>query len=198
MQHLILALLLFSTSVFPVPVDHSARSFEMHQKRRQRVDRFDFSGPFPNLENIDIDARRKKCVEFDLSGDYPLLTTLNYEGSFGRLTGNLTGDFPQLSFVNLLCTSCAMELDLTGNWQKNCEINIRGQKEDLVLKLPENVGLIIHTKTGVSGKVIPSENLKKKGFFHILNKTYYNELAETAPVVLTLHIETTDGKIILL
>ena len=36
---------------------------------------------------------------------------------------------------------------------------------------------------------------KKKGFFGVLNKTYRNALAETASVVLTLNIETSDGSI---
>lgn len=164
---------------------------------RHHVDRFDFSGSFPNLEDIDIDARKKKRVEFDLSGDYPKLASVNYEGSFGHLKGDLTGKYPLLSSVNILCTSCAMQLNLAGEWKQSCQIAIRGMKEDIVLTLPEDVGLIIHTKTSPSGKVIAKEGLKKKGWFKIWKKTYHNALAETAPVVLTLDIETTDGKIIL-
>ncbi|MCH9627355.1 MAG: hypothetical protein S4CHLAM2_09930 [Chlamydiales bacterium] len=189
-------LLLLASPLWALSADRTAKSFQ-NRKQTRRVDTFDFSGEFPHLENIDIDACRKKCVEFNLSGVYPLLTSINYEGRFGSLTGDLTGDYPELTLVNLLCTSCAMQLDLTGNWQKSCQLNIRGEKEDIALKLPENVGLIIHTKTFATGKVIAKEGLKKQGWFHILKKTYQNELAETAPIVLTLEIETTDGNIIL-
>jgi len=161
------------------------------------VDRFDFSGEFPNLTNIDIDARRKKCVEFDLSGEYPLLTSVNYEGSFGFLKGDLTGNFPCLTLVNLFCTSCAMTLDLTGEWQRSCQINIRGQKEDVAIILPEGVGLIIKTKTSPAGKVFAKDGLKKQGWYKVWKKTYHNQLAETAPIVLTLDIETSEGNIIL-
>lgn len=185
-----------STLLAAVPVDRSASSFQMRQMK-QRVDTFDFSGAFPNLENIDIDARKNKRVDFDLSGDYPQLTSVNYEGSFGFLKGKLTGNYPLLNSVNILCTSCAMQLDLIGDWKQSCLITIRGTKEDIALTLPEGVGLVIHTKTSPSGKVVAKDGLKKQGWFKIWKKTYQNELAETAPVVLTLDIETTDGKIIL-
>lgn len=191
-----LYLFLLASPLFAEHIDRQASSYQL-RKINQRVDKFDFSGDFPNLENIDIDARRKKRVEFNLSGDYPLLTSVNYEGTFGYLKGDLTGNYPLLTQVNLLCTSCAMQLDLTGEWKQSCQINIRGQKEDIVVKLPDTVGLIIHTKVSVNGKVIPKEGLKKQGWYHVLNKTYKNALAETAPIVLTLYIEATDGRIVL-
>lgn len=162
-----------------------------------RVDVFDFSGGYPNLENIDIDAKRKKRVELTLTGDYPILETINYDGSFGLLTGKLTGNFPKLKLVNFLCTSCAINLDLTSEWKQSCEIKVKGAKENVILKLPESVGLIVHTKTGARGKVIPKEGLKKKGWIGVFNKTYSNPLAETSEVVLTITIETSDGNIIL-
>jgi hypothetical protein len=196
MKTLLLFFLLSTTSLLAVPIDRSTGSYRLRQVNK-RVDRFDFSGEFLNLENIDIDARKKKCVEVDLSGEYPLLTSINYEGSFGHLKGDLTGSFPCLASINILCTSCRMNLDLNSSWKGNCQINIRGQKEDIVLKLPEGVGLIIHTKTSPSGKVIAKDGLKKRGWFKIWKKTYRNELVETVPIVLTFDIETTDGNIIL-
>lgn len=197
MKYLLALILFLSTSaVSNTPIDSSAHSFSMRQQNK-RVDRFDFSGEFPNLEDIDIDARKKKCVEFDLSGDFPLLTSVNFEGGFGELKGNLTGNYPCLTLVNLLCSSCAMKLDLRGKWEKSCQINIRGLKEDVTIVLPEDVGLVINTKISPSGKVCPKEGLKKQGWFSILNKTYKNELARTAEIVLTLDIEISDGKIIL-
>lgn len=184
-----------SSSRFDVSIDHSSSSFEMRKK--MRVDVFDFSGAFPQLENIDIDARRKKRVEFYMTGDYPKLKKVNYEGSFGNLSGELTGHFPLLSQINFLCGSCTMDLDLTAPWEHSCEITITGMREDIHLKLPKDVGLIISTKTGVKGKVFPSEELKKKGWLGVWNKTFRNALADQHPIVLTLYIETTDGKIFL-
>lgn len=196
MKRFILFSLLLTPTLWALPIDHTTSSFST-RRVKERVDRYDFSGEFLNLENIDIDARKQKRVEFDLSGTYPLLTSVNYEGSFGHLKGDLTGNFPCLNLVNILCTSCAMQLDLTGEWQQSCQITIRGLKEDVAVKLPENVGLIIHTKTSPTGKVITKEGLKKKGWFKVWKKTFHNELAEIAPIVLTLDIETTDGKILL-
>ena len=122
---------------------------------------------------------------------------VNYEGSFGVLTGKLTGKFPQLAVVNFLCSSCAMTLDLSAPWSRSCEINIRGADEDVVLTLPKDVGLEIHTKVSLKGKVMPCEGLKKKEKLGVFKKTYVNDLAETSPVVLIIHIELADGHIIL-
>ena len=180
-----------------VEVDHQSKSFST-RKPSKRVDKFDFSGDFSLLENIDIDARRKKLVELDLSGSYPVLTDVNYEGTFGNLTGKFTGVYQKLSNVNVLCTSCAMQLDFTGQWEKNCTISIHGQKEDLVIKLPENVGLIVKTKTSPTGKVVVrKEGLKSQGWLHILNKVYHNRLVDMSDIVLTFNIEVSEGKIIL-
>lgn len=187
--------LLASFHLFGDIVDQSAASFELREKKRTDV--FEFPGEYANLKNINIDATRKKKVEFYLNGDYPLLKTVNYEGGFGVLKGELTGKFPQLTLVNFLCTSCNIDFDLSGQWEQNCEITVRGMKEDITLILPTNVGLVIHTKTSPSGKVIANHELKKKGWLGVLNKTYYNTLSETSDVVLTLHLETTDGRIIL-
>ncbi len=172
--------------------DPSISTFK-ERKQTQRIDRYDFSGVFSNLENIDIDARRKKRVEFDLTGEYPLLETLNYEGGFGHLDAKLTGAFPILQVVNFLCTNCAMEFDLGGKWEQSCEINIRGLKEDVVITLPSDVGLVIHTKTSTRGKVIASDQLKKKGWIGFWNKTFIHN--PEAEVVLTLNVETSNGRI---
>jgi hypothetical protein len=177
--------------------DPTARSYASGVQKRHRVDTFDFSGIFPELEHIDIDATRKKNVSLDLTGEYPQLTSINYRGSFGKLTGSLTGKFPLLSQINLLCTSCGMDLDLNARWQQSCVINIQGQDEDITLNLPKDVGLVIHTKTKAKGKVVPCEELKKKNRFGIFNKIFENDLAETSPIVITLNVELADGRIIL-
>ena len=194
--------LLFFISCFPllgetITLDPSARSFEMRTPRKERLDVFDFSGEYHDLENIDINARKRKNVEFYLTGEYPALESLTYEGSFGVLRGELTGNFPKLSLINFLCSSCAMNLDLNTQWHCSCEIHIRGGDEDIVLNLPKDVGLVIYTKTALKGKVIPCEGLTKKNKMGILNKIFENSLVETAPVVLTIHIETADGRILL-
>lgn len=192
------ALILFLFTVSPLfanTVDPSATSFELRGK--QRVDVFDFPGVYAHLKNIDIDGTRKKKVELFLKGEYPLLESIEYEGGFGTLKGALTGKFPLLESVNFLCKNCAMDFDLTGDWEQNCHIVIQGLKEDITLTLPKNVGLVIHTKTAPKGKVINQCDLKKKGWLGILNKTFYNEASETEDLVLTLDIITTDGRIIL-
>lgn len=177
--------------------DGSASSYETVKPKKYRIDTFDFSGQYPQLGKIEIDARRKKNVVFQLTGNCPLLERVNYEGFFGTLSGKLTGNFPLLSVVNILCTNCTMDLDLSAHWQHSCMITLRGSEGDIVLKLPKDVGLIIHTKTAVRGKVIPCESLTKKGWLGLLNKTYKNSLADTAPVVLTINVELTDGSIVL-
>lgn len=176
-------------------VDNSASSFTTRQEKK-RVDVYDFSGSFPQLENIDIDAKRKKRVELYLTGVYPNLETLIYEGTFGSLKGELTGQFPKLKSVDILCTSCAMNFDLEGKWEKSCEINIRGMKEDICLTIPKDIGIIVRTRVGARGRVFAGD-LKKKGWLGVLNKTYRNHLAETAEIVLTINIETSDGNIYL-
>lgn len=198
MIRLLLIFLCLSSSLFAIRYegDRQASSYEL-RKQNRRIDTFDFTGEYPFLENIDIDARRNKKVELVLTGEYPILETINYEGTFGALKGKLTGNFPNLSLVNFLCTSCAMDLDLSAGWQRSCEINIVGMKEDIILNLPQDVGIQIKTKTGARGKVIAAEGLKKEGWFGILKKTYKNALFDTSDVVLIINVETTDGRIIL-
>ncbi len=177
--------------------DASARSFESIEVKKMRVDTFDFEGDFPELEEINIDARKKKNVELFLTGSYPLLERINYEGSFGILSGKITGDFPNLRLINLICRSCSMKIDLDAPWSRSCSINIHGADEDVVLTLPKNVGVEIHTKVAIKGKVIPSEGLKKMGKMAILKKSYVNELVESSPILLTIYVEVADGRIIL-
>ncbi|MCH9609658.1 MAG: hypothetical protein S4CHLAM45_00460 [Chlamydiales bacterium] len=192
MKSLILCLFL-SAPLLAIKADPDSTTFE-RRERNHRVDVYDFKGDYPHLEKIDIDGRRKKCVELHLTGTYPLLKRLSYEGGFGTLMGEITGDFPNLTHVEVLCGAADMDLDFTGTWHKSCTINIRGLTENIAIKLPDDVGLIIHTKTALKGKVISHKELKKKGFF---KRTYTNEIAETAPITLTLNIEATEGVILL-
>jgi len=175
MKKLFLLLILFLgifSDLRAEKVDPSASSYELREKSKFRTDVFDFSGAYPNLENIDIDARRKKRVEMLLTGDYPLLEKVNYEGSFGNMIGKFTGSFPKLTLVNFLSSSAAMEIDLTGEWKQSCEINVRGSTGNISLTLPKDVGVIVHTKTGTSGKVV-NNGLTKKGWGWT-NKTFVN------------------------
>jgi hypothetical protein len=180
--------------LFAQEMDRNVTSFERREKKR--IDLFDFSGDWPNMEDIDIDATRKKRVEVDLTGNYPLLERINFEGGFGLLRGQVTGNFPKLTLINFLCGSSAMTLDFTAKWIQSCEINIRGAREDVTLVLPSDVGLIVSTKVGPRGRVRVEEGLKKKGF-GLLKKNYQNTLASTAEIVLQINIETSEGDIIL-
>lgn len=190
-----MSLAFLSSTLFAITADTDAAKFEMRPQTKH-VDVFDFSKTYPLLENIDIDARRKKKVEFNLTGEFPVLETLTYDGTFGSLVGRFTGTFPKLREVNFLCTSCAMDFNLLGKWERSCEINIRGMKEDIILKVPKDIGVIVHTKVGVRGKVVIAD-MKKKGWFGVLNKTYRNSLAKTSEVVLTINVEATEGRIII-
>ncbi len=88
-----------------------------------------------------------------------------------------------------------MNFDLSGNWQKDCTIYIRGREEEVIINLPKEIGVVVNTKTSPGVKVLQGD-LKKKGR-GIWNKTFVNEFAEEDVVVLTVNIETTKGRIIL-
>lgn len=198
MKRLLLLLLIWSPLALHAlryEGDPASRHVEIG-KAKKRVDTFDFGGAYPHLEKIEIDARKNKNVEFELSGDYPLLELVNYEGAFGFLKGKLTGHFPKLSIINILCTSCAMDLDFHADWIQNCEINITGLKEDLHISLPEGVGIQLNTRVAPKGKVYVPDGYKKKGWLGVLRKTYQNELFETAPIKLVFNVQTSEGKII--
>jgi hypothetical protein len=187
--------LLFSTSLFADSSSHEIKSFEAGKKPKVHVEAYDFSGSYPQLENIAIDATRQMRVTMDLSGDYPLLKKINYEGTFGSLVAKLTGHFPALEEISFRCSSTAMKLDLNAPWEKNCTIHLIGGRGDLELHLPKNVGIVIHTKVGVKGRVI-NKAFEKKGR-GILKKTYINPAQENAPIQLTLNIEMGEGRVIL-
>lgn len=184
----------FSTvSLWAVHIDPSTSSYELKQKKY--VDTFDFAGEYEKLKNIDIDARKKKRVELLLTGKYPALESINYEGGFGSLTGKLSGFFPALSKVVFACSSASMDLDLTGEWKQDCEINITSPKGEIALTLPKDVGVIVHAKKKLLGK-IQAEGLQKKGR-GLMHKTYVNQEYGKNPVTLTLNLAVTEGSIIL-
>lgn len=151
----------------------------------------DFSGSFPELKAIDIDARRQKRVALHLAGDYPCLEKIQYEGTFGCLTGTLTGVFPVLESMQYFCTTCSINLDLTGTWEKSCHIVIKNRGEPIVLKFPKDIGVIVKTKTAVKGKVKAVGLEKKKG--HLKTRIFTNSLFPESPVVLNVEIETVQG-----
>ncbi len=185
---------LLTASLHAERIDPATTSFEQREQK-YRIDVYDFSGEYSQLENIDIDARRKKRVEMLLTGEYPLLEKVHYEGSFGSLIGKITGSFPKLSLLNFLCSSAAMQLDLNGKWKQSCEINIQGTTGNIALTLPKDIGVIIHTKTGPTGKVF-NNDLQKQGWGWV-NKTFVNELYGQSEIQLTINVEVTKAKIIL-
>lgn len=192
-MRLTLALLLLTVSLFAVEIDPSAKSFEQRQQKYQ-VEVYDFVGLYPNLEHIDIDAKRKKRVEFNMKGSYPVLQDIVYEGGFGTLKGELTGEFPALQTASFLCGNTAMTFNLKGNWSQSCLFTFRGMKEPLTLQIPDHVGVIAHVNTKIGAKISPGP-LKKKGWWKLSHRTYQNELAEAAPVVLTFYIDVADAPV---
>lgn len=187
--------LLSTSSLLALKVDPSSSVYEL-KERKFRVDVFDFSGEYPHLENIDIDARRKKRVEMLLTGEYPLLESINYEGTFGSMIGKFTGSFPKLTLANFVSSSASMQFDLTGEWKQSCEINIRGTTGQILVILPKDVNVTVNTKTGALGKVI-NNTLIKKGW-GVLSKTFVNkQVPDESATHLVVNIETEKGKITL-
>jgi hypothetical protein len=176
-------------------IDPSSKSY-VEQPNKYRVDTYDFSGVYPDLQNIDINARKKKHVSLDLSGEYPRLETVDYEGSFGLFNGKMTGFYPNLRMVTFAMSSALMDLDLRGKWARSCEITVTGSKRDITLYLPKDVGVKVDARTGLKGSVHAGE-FKKKGWLPFTQKTYENELVETADIVLHITVATTDGHIYL-
>lgn len=174
-------------------IDPDATAYKLKEKKW--VDTFDFTGVYPNLEEIEIDAKKKYRVEMLLTGEYPVLEQIEYHGGYGILKGKLTGHFPQVEEVVIDCNNAQINLDLRGEWEKDCHITIRGTTGDIALKLPKNIGVVAHTKLK-GGKVISSHLVKQGRGWR--NKTFVNELVgHEDTITLTLDVESTKGSILL-
>ncbi|ADZ18436.1 hypothetical protein [Chlamydia psittaci] len=156
------------------------------------IDRFNFSGEFPDMETMEIHAQRKKRVHFDVSGDFPKLESIVYNGSFGFLRAKLTGRYPELTSLVISCSSCKMDLDFRGKWERNATISLSNEAEPLTLTLPKNVGVIVHTKVSTKGKVMLEGDFEKRGR-GIWRKTYHNSLVGIAPVTLVFEVQSGSG-----
>lgn len=194
MQIFTLFLLLFAAILRADPVPDSP-SFVLREARKMRVDTYDFPLNYTQLEKIEIDGRRKKEVELFLTGSFPQLRQVLYEGTFGNLVGKFTGDFPAVDKVSLLTICAHMALDFRGKFTQSCEITVRGSTEDIALILPQDVGVVVHTKTREGLTRLQNSSLKRKGFWTPFNKIFENPLAESCPIVVTFRIETTSGSI---
>ena len=94
----ILVCLLTICGVFSLP------AFGAHflaEEEQFYMDRFVFSGQYPDMETMEIHAERKKRVQFDVTGRFPKLESVVYKGSFGLLRSKIKGECPELSFVDL-------------------------------------------------------------------------------------------------
>lgn len=172
-------------------VDKSITSFGMKQK--PRIDLFDFSGEYVNLQDIDIDGKRLKEVEMLLTGTYPVLKSISFDGGLGSVDANLTGEFPVLEKINFVCNAAALKLDLTGQWKQDCSINIDSLCGEVNLILPKDVGVVVYSKNGLWR--LHKGELKKKGW--LKNKHYFNELYEKAPITLHINIVAKEGHVTL-
>ncbi|CRI33104.1 Uncharacterized protein BN1224_CV14_A_06130 [Chlamydia pneumoniae] len=156
--------------------------------------RFDFSKSYPDMENMEIQAQRKKRVEFNLTGEFPKLETLNYQGSFGHLRAKCRGVYPVLYALNFSCSSCKMDMDFRGKWNRSSTITISNQKESINLKLPKDVGVIVNTKTSLKGNVCPGSTFIKQGW-GVWNKIYHNDLVGFSEVTLIFNVSSEGGTI---
>ncbi|MEG1542267.1 MAG: hypothetical protein RRZ67_02475 [Victivallaceae bacterium] len=177
----------FSTAFAITPHDTSIQSFS--GKSEFYTEEMDFSGIYPHLENINIDATRKKRVELNLSGSYPVLKTVFYRGSFGTLAVNACGDLPVLENASFLCSSCHLLLDLSGQWSKSASITVKNENEDIRLIFPADIGVIVRTTTGLKGKVSSAMGFRKvSGSWN--KKMFVNDKYPDASVRLTVDIVT--------
>lgn len=187
--------LIFCSSVFGLRVDPNSSSFSQREKKRVEV--YDFTGDYPNLSDIDIDARKKINVELLLSGNYPLLKKIHFEGGFGAIKGALTGQFPHLDSIIITCTDAFLDLDLCANWERPCEINITCTG-DVTLKLPKDVGLFVTIKTATPFEKIRNNHptlYKRKGV--LLQKIFLTPSTDTTPRPLTINLTSDRGIITL-
>ena len=77
--------------------------------------------------------------------------------------------------------------DLTGNWKKDLEADIKGGVGNAVILLPEDVGVMVHATGGIGS--INANGLKREG------DEYTNELYGKSPVSLRLDISGGVGNI---
>lgn len=171
---LFLLLLLFSTPLLAEKINPDSKSYVTIQKER-RVETYDFSGDFPELEEINIDAKRKMRVEMVLNGNYPSLKDFLYVGSFGTFEGVVTGHFSKIKEMTFACGSSSVCLDFNGTWDKDCVINVHNNYGDVTLKLPQNVALTVSTKVGPTGKIVSNDkSLLKKKSLNWMHKSFCN------------------------
>lgn len=193
-MHILICLLTIFFGAFNLPV------FSAHflaEEEQFYMEKFVFSGKYPDMETMEIHAERKKRVQFDMTGSFPKLESVVYKGSFGLLRSKIKGDCPELSSINLSCTSCRMDLDFRGDWKKNSSIFIRNEQEPITILLPKDVAVIVYTQIDMKSKVIAEGALiqKGRGFW---KKVFRNSLVGESPVTLTFHVETCNGGTIFL
>lgn len=185
----------FGTSLHALRIDPNASSFAQREKKKVEV--YDFTGDYPKLEDVDIDARKKINVELLLSGNYPLLKKINFEGGFGAVSGAITGTFPLLETVDIVCTDSLLSLNLDAKWEKECTINIAGTG-DIVLNLPKDIGLLVTIKTATPFEKIYVNHpslFKRKGI--LMQKIFLNPIAEGETRPIKINIISAKGTITL-
>lgn len=188
------SVLLLGCIVFCFPLfgkHYVARDEKLH------TDYLDFSSTFSDMETLEIHAQRKKRIHFDVSGSFPNLETIHYQGSFGYLRANITGDYPAMHAMAFTCSSCRMELDFQGRWYKDACIRIANEGEPIVLTLPSDVGVIVHTDISMKGKIVIEHDLQKQGF-GLWKKTYRNALVGHSPITLVFEVRSGAGGMIIL
>lgn len=181
-----------SLFLFPITqgeITQNTQSFEYVEKKQ--VDRFNFSGNYPQLENIDIDATRKYRVEMLLDGNYPILSDIRYKGSIGELKVKMTGTFHKLTSAEYFLGSTQAKIDLRGSYKKPCTIHLTSSKGDVTVTLPKDTGYTVTVHQGPTGRV--RTELKQKGYGW-LERHYENAIVEKT---LTIEIETKEGTITL-
>jgi hypothetical protein len=164
-------------------------------------------GATPELTIVEIEAH-DAAVNIDLSGGFVRLRELSMDGGSGPVTAKLTGAFAKLEKVEVDTTTGSVALDLSGVWTGDSIIWVETTDGGCEVKLPADVGVIVYPSTG-SGetdlkglrelKREENRDLHKSYRRMILpgesTQSYVNSAYGTAPVTLTLDLNTTTGDI---
>lgn len=78
-------------------------------------------------------------------------------------------------------------VDLTGDWKNDLDANIRGGVGNAIIRLPEDVGVLVHATGGIGS--ISAGGLTRRG------DEYVNEMYGKSPVTLRLDISGGVGNI---
>jgi len=128
-------------------------------------------------------GRRENTWNLRLGNDIPM--ELNIEMGAGQSQVNV-GDLA-LSRLDMKIGAGQIIADLTGDWKKDLEADIRGGVGNALILLPDDVGVRVHARGGIGS--IKAGSLKRDG------EEYSNDLYGKSPINLRLDVSGGVGSI---